>query len=79
MEHPLVSVDPNLSVEQLQSKITELNKKLAFARRTGNGHLCSQIIMALEAFNNRYQIRLQEMYDATRKSSPDYSDRIDIS
>ena len=59
MEHPLIGNVDDLTTEQLQEKITELTKKLSIALRTGNGHLCNQLRMALETFNNTYQERLR--------------------
>jgi len=79
MEHPLITNIDSFSVEQLQAKISELNKKLAFAHRMGNGHLANQIRMALETFNNKYQEKLRAMYEAEKKQGPDFSDKIDIS
>lgn len=79
MEHPLITNIDSFSVEQLQAKISELNKKLAFAHRMGNGHLTNQIRMALETFNNKYQEKLRAMYEAEKKQGPDFSDKIDIS
>lgn len=72
MEHPLIGNVDDMTTEQLQEKISELTKKLGIALRTGNGHLCNQIRMALETFNNKYQERL-------RGSSASFNDVIDIS
>jgi hypothetical protein len=72
MEHPLISDLNELSSEQLQEKITELNKKLGIAYRTGNGHLCNQLRMALESYNNKYQEKL-------RGPGTPFDDVIDIS
>jgi hypothetical protein len=60
MEHPLISNLDNLTVDQLQERITELNKKLTIAYRTGNGHLCDQIRMALESYNTKYFEKLKK-------------------
>jgi hypothetical protein len=79
MEHPLLNIDPNLSVDELQAKITELNRKMGVAHRSGNAHLVTQIQMAIETFRNRYQQKLQELYDSQNRSGTDYSDKIDIS
>lgn len=72
MEHPLIGNVDELTTEQLQEKISELTKKLGIALRTGNGHLCNQLRMALETFNNKYQERL-------RGSGTPFNDVIDIS
>lgn len=60
MEHPLISDVDSLTTEQLQDRITELRKKLNIAMNTGNGHLCNQIRMAMETFQNKYQERLRK-------------------
>ena len=77
MEHPLIPNLDALTIEELQSRISELNKKLSMAHRSGNAQLCNQIRMALENFNNKYQEKINTMYNS--KNGPDYSDRIDIS
>lgn len=79
MEHPLINNIDGLSLEELQSKISELNKKLGFAHRTGNAFLSDQIRMAIETYTNKYREKTQKMYDASKKSGPDFSDKIDIS
>jgi hypothetical protein len=79
MEHPLISDINDLTVEQLQTRITDLNKKLMIASRSGNAHLAGQIRMALETFNNKYQQRMREIWDKQTGNGPDFSDRIDIS
>ena len=79
MEHPLVEVDPALNAEQLLNKINELTRKMGFAHRSGNGHLVTQIQMAIEAYRNRYQEKIEEMYRAQTKSSNNHADKINIS
>lgn len=79
MEHPLISNIDHLTVEELQQRITELNKKIHVASRSGNASLVAQIRMALETFNNKYQQRLREEWESKNKGGNDYSDRIDIS
>ena len=78
MEHPLINDISHLNVDELQTRIGELTKKLNWARRT-NAHLASQIQMALETFQNQYRIKQEEIYEAARKSGKDYSNKIDIS
>lgn len=78
MEHPLLQVDPSLSADQLQTTISDLNKKLTFAMRTGNAHLANQIRMAIESYSNRYKERVQEAYASASKSGTDFSDKINI-
>jgi hypothetical protein len=78
MEHPLINNVDSLSIEDLQSKVTELTKKYAWASRN-NAHLASQIAMALETYQNKLRQRQIEQYEAAQKNSQDYSDRINIS
>ena len=78
MEHPLITEIDDMTLEELQSRITDLTKKLSWASRT-NQHLASQIRMALETFQNKYREKQQALYDAAKKGGPDYSDKIDIS
>lgn len=79
MEHPLIPNIDHMTVEELQSKISDLNKKLSIAYKSGNAGLCNQIRMALESFNNKYQEKTRAAYESKNNSGPDYSDRIDIS
>lgn len=58
MEHPLIPNLDSLTTQQLTDKLSELNKKLAIAYRTGNSYLCDQLRMAIESYNTKYQERL---------------------
>ena len=77
MEHPLIGDLSKLTLDELGEKIADLNRKLSMAMRTGNGHLCNQIRMAMENYQNMYQTRLQESY---RKAHDDnnFDDKINI-
>jgi len=59
MEHPLIANLDDLSLEQLSEKISELNKKLGIAYRTGNAYLCDQLRMAIESYQTKYQEKLR--------------------
>jgi len=73
MEHPLISKLDDLSADELLEKITELNKKLGIAYRTGNGYLCNQLRMAIESYQNKYNEKLRGGPSAA------FDDIIDIS
>lgn len=60
MEHPLIGDISKMSLDDLGSRVSDLQKKLDIAQRSGNGHLCNQIRMALETFYNAYQNRIRE-------------------
>lgn len=79
MEHPLITDVDNLTIDELQGRISELTKKLNFAQRMGNANLSNQIGMAIETFRNRYQQKMQATYDSQNKNTPDFGDSIDIS
>ena len=79
MEHPLINNIDHLGIEDLQTKISDLNKKLNWARRAGNAQVCAQIQLALNTFNAKYQEKQQAIYDSSRRNGPDFSDKIDIS
>jgi hypothetical protein len=73
MEHPLIRNLNDFSNQELLEKISDLHKKLAIAARSGNGHMCDQIRMALESYQNQYN-------EKTRKDSDTaFDDIIDIS
>lgn len=77
MEHPLIGKIDELTLEELMNKISELNKKLGIAQRTGNAHLCDQLRMALESYNNQYQSKLQDSYKKD-SGNVDFGDKIKI-
>ena len=79
MDHPLIGNLDTLTADECQTKISELTKKLTIASRSGNGHLCQQLRMALES----YQSRMRSIYDAQLKKDGEnpalHFDKIDIS
>lgn len=77
MEHPLIGSLDELTLEELSAQINDLSKKLGIAARSGNGHLCSQIRMAMENYQNKYQDKLQESYKKTQ-SDINFDDKIKI-
>jgi Skp family chaperone for outer membrane proteins len=75
MEHPLVGELNHLTTDELSAKISELNKKLSIAARTGNAHLCNQLRMALESYNTKYQEKLQQSY---KDAGANFDNKINI-
>lgn len=79
MEHPLIGNLDNFTVDELSDKVNELSNKLAIATRSGNGHLCNQIRMALESYRNKYQEQLRESYKKQQEVSHiNFEDKINI-
>lgn len=77
MEHPLIPNLDDLSMDQLQDKITELQRKVVIAHRMGNAQLRYQVQMALETYQNKYRERL--MTQTNKGSGPDFGEKINIS
>lgn len=67
MEHPLVANIDSLNVDELTAKISELNQKLAIAAQTGNGHLCNQIRMVIESYQNKFQEKIKKQYEENKE------------
>ena len=72
MEHPLIPNLDNLTAEELSAKISELNKKLGIAYRTGNSYLCVLPAQNTEAARrsresdrNRLSVRGSHRYNAS--------------
>ena len=77
MEHPLIGDISGLKIEELQHKISELNKRLSYAYKTGNGALIHQLNMVLNAYNQEYQNKLAKLMP--KGDDDKYGDKIDIS
>lgn len=77
MEHPLLPSLDNLTLDELGSKISELNKKLQIAHKMGNSYLCHQITLALESYTTKQQEKLQALYKPGNGTN--FDDKIDIS
>jgi hypothetical protein len=82
MEHPLIASVDSLTIDELGSKISELNKKLAIATRMSNGQLARQIQMALETYQNKYKEKSAALFDkhsGKDNNGPNFDQIIDIS
>lgn len=77
MEHPLIGDLSEFKIEELQHKISELNKRLSFAYKTGNSALIHQLHMVLSAYNQEYQNKLAKLMP--KGDDDKYGDKIDIS
>jgi hypothetical protein len=77
MEHPLIGNLDELTVEDLSKQVTDLNHKLTIAMRSGNGHLCNQLRMAIESYQTKYQDKVQSTYRKQIEDS-NFNSKIDI-
>lgn len=64
-----------MSMEELTTRISDLNRKLSIATRSGNGYMCNQLRMAIESHQAKYQEKLQESY----RNNNNFGNKIDIS
>lgn len=62
MEHPFISDLSTLSMDDLQEKISELNKRLAFVARMNNTSMYGQLLMVIDSYNSEYNKRMDAMY-----------------
>lgn len=62
MEHPFISDLSKLSMDDLQEKITELNKRLTFVARMNNTSMYGQLLMVIDSYNSEYNKRMNEVY-----------------
>lgn len=76
MEHPLIQNLDDLTIDELAAKVNELSGKLNIAYRTGNGHLCDQIRMAIESYQNKLREKQQKQYSEAQQN---FNDKIKIS
>lgn len=61
MEHPFINDLDKMSLEDIQTKISDLTTKLNFANRMQNRALIHQLSMALESYRNAHSKKMSEM------------------
>ncbi len=78
MEHPSLNTTDlsELTIDELQEKISELTHKLNYAYQANNQSLINQVGMALESYNAALAMKLNDMFP---NNGNDYKDKIDIS
>ena len=57
MEHPFITSLSDKSLEDLQTSISDLTKKLNFAYSMQNGPMIHQLCMVLDSYKKEYGIR----------------------
>jgi len=77
MEHPLVGQLKDLTLEEVQTKLQEINKKLSFAYRTGNNALSHQLQMVQHSYTEEYNRKMRDLMPKDDDDS--HNDKIDIS
>jgi len=79
MEHPFLNTTDlaELTLDEIQSKISDLTGKLSFAYQTNNQALINQVGMALESYNSARAKKLNDMFP--KDKGDDHTDKISIS
>ena len=61
MEHPFISSLTDKTLEELQTAISDLTKKLNFAYAMQNGPMIHQISMVLESYKAEHNKKMDEI------------------
>lgn len=78
MFNPLIPDLSKIKNDELENKIQELMKKYWIAARSGQGAVCSQISVWLDAYKFEQQKRHEENNKKLLQKSKDYDDLINI-
>ena len=79
MYHPLLPNLIELKDNDIDLKITELQKKYSIAARMGDGSLCEQVILALDGYKAEQQRRFMEKSKISMKNQDkDLDDFINV-
>jgi hypothetical protein len=62
MQHPFITSLTDKSIEELETSINDLTKKLTIVYRMQNQAMIQQIQMVLESYKTEYSRRMDEMY-----------------
>ena len=76
--HPLAPNLTGLSDDELHKKRAELQNRMAFAYRMGQGEIIGQIQLLLGDYDMEIQKRNQKMLDDMQKNNKNFKDKIDI-
>ena len=76
MEHPLLEELSGLTLEEIQSKISDLNKKLAFAYQMNNQPVIQQLNLIMGSYQEAYRRKMDEIMP--KGDGDKYSSKIDI-
>ena len=76
MEHPLLEQLSGLTLDEIQSKISDLSMKLAFAYQTGNQPVINQLQLIMGSYQEAYRKKMDELMP--KGDGDKYSNKIDI-
>lgn len=81
MEHPgidIVAIKRDMTLEELQAKVTDLHTRMGFAYQTNNQPMMHQLEMMLEVYTRAQMEVLDEMFKPD-PDGPDLGGKIDVS
>lgn len=78
MFNPLLSDLSKIKNEDLELKITELLKKYTIAAKFGQGGVCQQISVVLEAYKDEQKRRYAESAKKLANQSKNFDDYINV-
>jgi hypothetical protein len=76
--HPLAPDLSGISDDELHKKRAELQNRMVFAYRMGQGDIIGQIQLLLGDYDMEIQKRNQKMLDDMNRNNPNFKDKIDI-
>jgi len=77
--NPLLADLSAVSAEEVEKKISELTRKYFIASRSGNGHLCEQILVTIEAYKQELRIKNAAANKVvTRNGDKEFDDLINV-
>ena len=76
MEHPLIDDIKGLTLEEIQSKVSDLNKRLAFAYQMNNQPMINQLNLIMGSYQEAYRKKMDELMP--KGDGDKYSNKIDI-
>ena len=80
MEHPALDVTQikrDMTLEEIQEKVTDIQKRLNYAYRTGNQPLINQLTMVFNVYIRAQKEVLDEMF-GDDGDGPDLDQKIDV-
>jgi hypothetical protein len=78
MYHPLVEDTKNIKDNDLENRISDLNRKYYIAARSGQGGLCGQILTILNMLREEQQSRYKKNLEGLNKKNQDLDDLINV-
>lgn len=76
--HPLTPDLSSLSMDELNTRYSDLMKKMTMAQRTGSGSVVGQMLLILEDYRGEIQRRQQKMLEDANSRSSAFKNIIDI-